>query len=1427
MRTIPAACFAVAVLAINAFGPCIGATAAPPAAQPAAPLVIDARQCKGPDARVYRDERATKKSCVVVLFKPEGTPAGLFAHKVDLPAGDYRLTAWLEPQPLPIQHGLAVILKANAAVRRLAQIDFDGTFGPIPGSKLPVSGAGYQPFTLAFTHAGGPVAVSITASTSEMTDGMKHVNTAEEKAVAAGPVPIDELGMDGDAPSAAGIGLGLADEIELEEEKSIDTLTHLEKRVALDRVEIAAVRQPPAVVAAVDVDKVHYRPGETVKAVARLVAGPAGGTYTVVADDVTEIDDARRVFSQEVVLAAGQKLDVSFDYPLGEGPEFGHEVRCTLLAGDREIHDNAAYFGCSENVYRIAITGGDVVGQDKSKADPKALRAGMERNKASYANHFEQFSWAPCTFSDMTPDTEDWYSGQTQYRGTKTGYKMMIDEAHRVGIKVLSYGHAGGGGIAGLENYLRHPEIFATGNESFGLYNTFLAERAYHGEYAFPDVTGTQRWLFWLPVWSGSGIEAAEWSAQEINGSIDMFGWDGVRWDQPVDHESLIRERVLAAHPRCVWGYNVCFARPGGKTFLPPKKDTTYFHSLAANHGMMMDESVRGYAGDIRPYYEALASEADYIKRIGGLPLIITFDQATQQDGILDCRTALAAGERYTYNTSCGDYAFGAGTKFLTRFSAFVWDDTARVADAGRLVGVKVGRGPEGVAPWYDRTVWLRKLPNGRQQLLVNLLNPPGYTKFKVRIQPPPATLHDVGVSVPTPAGAKLVRAVHISPDLVEGMVPLETAAAGDRMAVTLPQLRSWSIAAFEYAAADGGTLGYPAFPLTTPLEDAQAGFASLEKDKAAKEEAAAQELAARVEAGLAKPKLESDGKPPYLDFSRTINVDEEAAGKLVRPAGPLAVRRNGLLDVLHVNGVFAWLNPVENAMGLAGGGTYMPAWISSHYWHGQPDGATHGFPDTLDELLDRDVVVLSNVHAPALGPRRRAMLVDYVKAGGGLLVFSDCDSLSMGADHNTALDELLPVSMKSRLDLERNDKGLPLRPAVKDFFSADIRWDMAPQAYCLDRSPLKPDAEILATAGDFPAIVSRRVGKGRVIAVLVNHFGNYAPDSLPYWKWSDWPRVVSSCLKAAAGDFRTVDPPRVLDRPLDPREVNPETLGIEAAVMEAKDLTAQLRSAKKNMVNAKMARTLMAAALDNADNVEDIGLFTEIAEAAGPYLDASFAPLAKKLVTSPHAALRKLGYRTIGLSGDKESQQLLANALETTSDADMQRTILVALGQVGAPEAIPAVRRYLKKGSEKLLAWAALKRMGDEKAAAESIPLYAASTRALIAIQANFWGQHETNTRLGARYTPAMAKKARAMMVATVTKMDHLTFDLQYYADSLDPLTEVEQSAIADFLRTTDSRTVAPLAYTLCGRLPKERAEAFRRSLADAKLPQLRALAE
>ena len=105
----------------------------------------------------------------------------------------------------------------------------------------------------------------------------------------------------------------------------------------------------------------------------------------------------------------------------------------------------------------------------------------------------------------------------------------------------------------------------------------------------------------------------------------------------------------------------------------------------------MMDESIREWtmaSGETRPYYEAICREADYEKRIGGLPLFILFDRASKQDSVFNILWGLAAGQRYTYATTAGDFASGPLTRFLTRYSAFIWDDTARVKDAARIVTI-------------------------------------------------------------------------------------------------------------------------------------------------------------------------------------------------------------------------------------------------------------------------------------------------------------------------------------------------------------------------------------------------------------------------------------------------------------------------------------------------------------------------------------------------------------------------------------------------------------------------------------------------------------------------------------------------------------------------------------------------------------------
>lgn len=1453
-----------------------GVAAGPdPAPKPVA--VLPANENKGTEAKVFRDEQASAKRCAVVqLDRPimrEGVPVlnpTLLAGQVTLPPGDYALTAWIDAQPLTTLNFLKVKLVAGDSKRTVGIVDFDGTAsaanaaGPKPaagrekskpkagpaldplagldaapsldsaarpgpagaGKAAPDAPAGrrYQPFTLRFTHPGGPLPVSIVVSNNEIGDVVRRDRTREEQADAAMKPSMDDSALAEPARPADGVLKG--GDFDLEEDPSIEKFRHGDKRVACDRVEIVALRRAEAIVASVEVDKVHYLPDEAVKAVAHLVADAEGaaGSFRLVAEDITEIDEARRVFTREVALTPGQKLDVPFEYPLGVGGkpgiDFGHALRCTLLRGEKPVHEASEVFGVSMNVYRIGNYCGDASGQDKSKVTVESVRAGMVAHKRNYGNWFEQFAWAPCTFSNMTPQTEDWYSGQAQYHGTKKGFRIMIDEAHRVGIKAMTYGHAGGGGIAALENYQRHPEIFASGYEGGGLYNSFLMDRAYFNEYDFsdvPDVPRHGKWHYWNCVWMGSGPEALQWGIDQLIGSTEMFGWDGVRWDSAIGPPKEIREKVLARFPRFVFGYNILQA--DAKIYLPPARDIEGFHDAARDHGLMMDETVRNYwtGSNIRDFYMAMGLEADYIKRVKGVPLIIPFGGSPQDNRFISL-SALAAGER-SYSPIEGDFPSGSLARFVTRYSAFLWDDTARIADAGQVVRVQVGRGPKDAAPWHDYTTWLRKLPNGHQQLLVNLLNPPNYAQYSNRVQPPPSALADVKVIVPTPPGAKLVRAVHLSPDLLEGVGALEPAAEGDAMGVTLPNLRLWSVAMFEYAPAAGAELAWPAFKLTTPLEDAVAHL------KAKREEVARAQAEKRAEAGLDKP----DAAPRDLnfsqDFKKSFNVDEKAANELERP-DDMNPRRNGVLDVLHCHGLFAWLNPVENALGLIGGGRYASAWSD--------DSGLAGFPDTLRELLDYDVIVLDNVHSRALGHRGRAMIAEYVKAGGGLLIFDGHDNLSMGMDRNTALDELLPVTIVSRENLTRNDKGMPLTPAKEGVFQPRIKWAKGPQVFCYDASPLReakagePGIEVLAKAGDRPVIVSRGVGKGRVVTMLMQPIGNYSEGSLPYWKWSDWPGVIGSCIREAAGDYKAVYRPKPAPRKLDPKEEDPEALLIQASmVTEPAAFTKKLRSAQKNMVDAGTSRAAMTAALDNADKIEDQSLVEAIAEAAGPYLDASFAPLATKLVASPHPALRRAGYQVLGLANDKASHARLEVALEREQGVLIQREILVALGRLKTPESIPAVGRYLESGSQQLLAWGVLKRLGDPEAVAGGAPLYARDTRRVLGCYSTYIADWWAFSRLAPRMTPAKRREALGIIHATERLMSQIDFDSRYFADSLDPISDGELNALAEFLVGTESRTAAALAYIACGRLPDPRADAFRRRLANAKLPALRTLAE
>jgi hypothetical protein len=785
---------------------------------------------------------------------------------------------------------------------------------------------------------------------------------------------------------------------------------------------------------------------------------------------------------------------------------------------------------------------------------------------------------------------------------------------------------------------------------------------------------------------------------------------------------------------------------------------------------------------------------------------------------------------------SPGDFAYGSTAKFMTRYSAYVWDDTARIADAGKVVAVTVGKGPKGVMPWWDESTWLRKLPDGGQQLLINLVNPVGYGAFCNRVQPPPSTLENLTVSAPVPAGAKVVRALHVSPDLVDGQETLKFAVAGDKVSAVLPRLRAWSIVVFEYASEKGGELAYPAFKLTTPLEDATAFLKTQDEEKlkaqAAKNVAAMMtrgnlqdtQPAAAPPAEPVKPKPEA---PFYEQFDKSFNADE-AAGKKLKRLVDLNIRRNGVLDVHHAKGPFSWLNPVELAIGLNGGGAYSSSYIYRETFKDRSNGYMQDFPDDFARILKADVVVIDNVHSMDLGPGRRSLITEYVRNGGSLLYFGGLYTLSGGYHHNTALEEVLPIKVVKKSTFTIDEKGMLLEPVKKGFFPDSIDWSAKPVACYVESAPLKDGVEVLATVGGHPAIVASTLGKGRVITVLMNPHGDFAKGTLPYWEWSGYPQVLASCVKWLAEDAGKSYTPKPEPVIIDPKEVLPSNLAVEGSMLTSAEFTKRLKSAQKNLVDADTARTLLETALQEVDKIDDQELLAQIATAAGQYIDVSFAPLARKLISSQHVPLRRVGFQILGLAGDKSLRGALENGL-TETDVKSVRAVLVALGRIGEPDSIVPIKRYITNGgTEKLLAMSVLRRLGYANALKDGLPLYEAGRFNEIGIKTSrLTIYNDLYGGVSFKLTPLARKLGTLKYDLTVEKEAQINFDNRYFIDSLTKFTEDDVKTMADYLSAARTYRVAPLAYSVLSRMTPPQAEQFRAGLAKATEPDLQMLSK
>ena len=164
------------------------------------------------------------------------------------------------------------------------------------------------------------------------------------------------------------------------------------------------------------------------------------------------------------------------------------------------------------------------------------------------------------------------------------------------------------------------------------------------------------------------------------------------------------------------------------------------------------------------------------------------------------------------------------------------------------------------------------------------------------------------------------------------------------------------------------------------------------------------------------------------------------------------------------------------------------------------------GFPETAPALFDHNVVYLCGADLTALTLRQKYMLAEYVRRGGGLIMFGGHKALDRAGLKGSLLEEIAPVVCQSGIPpLVEFKQGAPVLKGAKHPVTEYAEFAQAPLCFFLHDLQAKPEAQVVLTVGGKPALVTAQVGKGRVAVIGMTCFGDPAEGQTAFWKWDYW----------------------------------------------------------------------------------------------------------------------------------------------------------------------------------------------------------------------------------------------------------------------------------------------------------------------------------
>lgn len=918
----------------------------------------------------------------------------------------------------------------------------------------------------------------------------------------------------------------------------------------LDKVEIRPVSLSAAVTG-LAIDKIRYRPGETLRGVATVAdLGGAGGAGTVEILLEHGLGDRTRVKSLPVSPTA-QPQDVPFELQLPKD-ELGYSIVAEFVSADgRDRTGVAEYFSIAENFQRVAIFGGGLATRDVvlTEADEPRIREQLAAGRRDYCNAVEYFAWAPDDLVEMSPDEEFWSSGQTNYRMHRDTIRRQIRLAHEQGVAVATYGKFVMSGLAGWQTaYDRPLDHHLQYNYPVGMWegvDVTALDRRRDGDFAvyskMPTVPGAQPfnnwWASFLPINPDPTPRMARLAAEECIRSIEMFGWDAIRWDGHIraggqcgrsggyDARAARRTQSLTRYfkdivaerfPDFRHGYNYLLIEPDkGRDWAVGDYE---LDEVCRGGGLLMNESIgnasAGWTFD--QVARNLQADGDLCRERGGFYLGISFASRNRpRDPVIEDALWAAAGCR-PYGGMSREVA-----RYCTRFGQYTFDERLRRIERPDAILAAVRETP---LDWR-RFVYETPASGGTRQLVVNFLNlpweavrpPRDGAKEPVYDMPPGTTSVEFALTLPDGVVAQEARL--IAPLTLE-VEPLAITAGR----FTIPPVSTWMVAVIDLSVREGSpspadlhgvppTLGVErpdaaAAPLPEIVLDPSVDIWEVNKRIGGLDEAERNR-----QPPARRPTVEELAKEWWKGAA--IPADQALAAK-PPTFGDLSPRRDGRVDIYYARGAMDYRLRLHEAFaGCARVGIHH-AGLWGAVRHGPGMGLADGLP--ASRFPEFDCMVFTGIPHCAIGVENSYAVVDWVKAGGGAVFTGGEYAFGKGGYMHTVLErELLPVRMTAMTDtVTAEPRAFEPGP---DFAELGLEADFGakPSFWVRNDVVVEPGAKVFLTSGSIPVLVGRQVGKGRVACLLVDHRGCSEGDVTAFFDWADWPRLVEAVLRWAA----------------------------------------------------------------------------------------------------------------------------------------------------------------------------------------------------------------------------------------------------------------------------------------------------------------------